>query len=142
MLRKECGYKGWQPYWAEEVDIGRIEKSELLRKDAFGGGGRKENGWCVQDGLFKDYLLTTGPGFENTPHCLKRNVQNNPTFGAGKIWTEHCGRFERFIDFTRCTEESGPHIGFHAAIGVEVCSPSISIPLVLKTLLTAILAIS
>lgn len=134
------------------MDIGRIEKSELLRPDAFGGSGKKEEGWCVKDGLFKDYLvstheererkgggcvgyqrrlhctdylnmgekLTTGPGFENTPHCLKRNIQNNPTWGAGKPWTDHCKKFDKFIDFTRCIEESGPHIGFHAAIGIEV----------------------
>lgn len=60
LLRTECGYKGYQPYWAEEVDIGKIFQSELLLADkevGFGGTGKAPD-WCVNDGAFKDYVVS------------------------------------------------------------------------------------
>lgn len=109
----------------EELDIGKIEKSELLDPvDGFGGGTLNKT-VCIPNGPFKDYVLHTGPGFENAPEgrCVERKLNNRATYGARKEYVEHCYKFEKFEQAWQCMEESGPHNAFHAGVGGEMNNP-------------------
>lgn len=123
LLRTECGYKGTQPYWAEELDIGRIESSDVLDPVTGFGGGVLNETVCIPDGPFKDYVLSTGPGFENTEHCITRRLTNAVTRGARQEYIDHCYKFDKFEEAWPCLEDSGVHGGFHGGVGGEMSNP-------------------
>lgn len=109
-------------YWAEQLDIGKIEQSEVLDpKTGFGGGVLNQMA-CIPDGPFKDYTLHTGPGFSNTPHCIQRNLVNGPTYGARQEYIDYCYKFEKFELAWQCIEDA-PHNSFHAGVGGEMLNP-------------------
>ncbi|KAH7000636.1 hypothetical protein EDB80DRAFT_753793 [Ilyonectria destructans] len=50
LLRNECGYKGYQPYWNEVFDVDDMAGSVVFDpKTGFGGNGSGDDG-CVADG--------------------------------------------------------------------------------------------
>lgn len=74
MLREECGYQGYQPYWETVLDVGNILGSTILDPvTGFGGNGTGSD-LCVSDGPFANVTLHLGPKYTNTDHCLSRNV--------------------------------------------------------------------
>ncbi|KAJ7573717.1 tyrosinase [Mycena floridula] len=95
-LRSECGYEGAQPYWdwTLDADTGTITNSPIFDPvHGFGGNGAFIEGWrgffgnlttppgsgggCIQDGPFKDYNLSIGPGTLVTNHCISRAINDN-----------------------------------------------------------------
>lgn len=87
MLRKECGFKGTQPYWDWSIDADALNTVNSPIFDAatgFGGDakltGSNEPGFrrCVVDGAFANTNITIGMGWPdvntqgNRKHCLTR----------------------------------------------------------------------
>jgi tyrosinase len=61
-------------YWFEQMDAGHFINSAVLDPvTGFGGNGRPSDG-CITDGPFANYTNVIGPGFNNTLHCIDRNV--------------------------------------------------------------------
>lgn len=74
LLRQECGYTGFQPYWETVRDVGHVINASILDPvTGFGCNGTSEN-LCVPDGPFSNVTLHLGPKYTNTDHCLSRNI--------------------------------------------------------------------
>ncbi|KAA8903648.1 hypothetical protein FN846DRAFT_953684 [Sphaerosporella brunnea] len=122
LLRQECGYAGAQPYWEETVTVGKVSTCELLDPVyGFGGGGTGPGG-CISDGPFKDYVLHTGPGEENTVQCIHRNVSDTNSWGSSQANVTECLQKPSFATAWPCLEKR-PHWAGHNAIGGEVANP-------------------
>lgn len=119
-LRNECGYTGHQVYWAEELDIGKIEQSDVLDPETGFGGGVLNQMVCIPDGPFKNYTLHTGPGYENTERCIQRNLNNPSTYHASQKFIDYCYQYDKFEQAWQCLEDGGPHGAFHSGAGGEM----------------------
>ncbi|KAF1809815.1 Di-copper centre-containing protein [Eremomyces bilateralis CBS 781.70] len=123
VLRTECGYKGHQPYWAEELDIDNIQNSDVLDSVTGFGGGVLDTLACVPNGPFKNYKLHTGPGQKNTENCIERRLSNIATLTARQEYIDYCYQFNTFEDAWPCLEDGGPHNAWHAGVGGVMLDP-------------------
>lgn len=119
LLREVCGYKGAHPYvhtirksllciltyksyWDETRDAGKFSKSIIFdAKYGFGGDGHGPNK-CIKDGPFAWYTLNTGPGFENTEHCIWRHINDSRSLGARQENIDRCMPLTKFADANLC----------------------------------------
>jgi len=116
LMRDECGYKGAQPYWYEQIDAGRVNESALLDPVyGFGGAGTGPNN-CIEDGPFKDYINPLGPGHEIADHCISRNFNVEASWWMAQSFIDYCRKYETFADFWWCAHGAS-HLGGHGAIG-------------------------
>ncbi|KAK2735065.1 hypothetical protein FQN57_001345 [Myotisia sp. PD_48] len=126
LLRTECGYKGAQPYWYEQMDAGKFSKSKLFdAKLGFGGDGRAKD-HCITTGLFKDYENVIGPGFENTKHCIDREISDEASEMVAQQFVDRCDRYNTYEKARPCIE-GAPHAGGHGGVGRQM-SNAISSP--------------
>ncbi|KAK4129026.1 Di-copper centre-containing protein [Parathielavia appendiculata] len=145
MLRKECGYRGAQPYWDWTLDTPaeRWASSPVFDPvTGFGGNGDfipgdptnpfevpgRTGGGCVKDGPFAGIpdLVHLGPRDSVTynPQCLKRDF--SPYF-AGRylalnqtqltLAAPDFGWFDRLVEGGPSFEASGAHGGAHYGVG-------------------------
>jgi tyrosinase len=143
-LRKECHYKGAQPWWDWTLDTpergGMFEDSPVFDpKLGFGGNGKAtknaRNEWeagCVTDGPFAKYRLHMGPGHNAsyTDRCLTRdfdaNLAENST--SPSVVVQPQLRFPKYEDFSELDfaptgydrDRGGPHTTGHNGVGGEV----------------------
>ncbi|KAM0268535.1 hypothetical protein ACHAQH_009965 [Verticillium albo-atrum] len=95
ILREECGYTGFQPYWDWSIDADANDMINSPLFDpvtGFGGdgkpSGRNETGFqrCVLDGPFANTTLTLGLGWPDfngrgdRPHCFTREFNSAEGF--------------------------------------------------------------
>lgn len=90
LLRDECNYTGYQPYWEESLDSGNISASVVFDPvTGFGG----EGGDCVDDGPFANLTLglsSNGSQIWEEDYCLARSFSDN-TFDYGNdTYIEEC----------------------------------------------------
>ncbi|KAI5852015.1 hypothetical protein BZA05DRAFT_445177 [Tricharina praecox] len=122
LLREECGYEGAQPYWDEEADAGRFTQAEIFDTElGFGGTGRVGDR-CITDGPFANYTLHTGPGYQNTDHCITRTISDLESRNSATQFVEECLALPTFARAWPCIE-SRPHAGGHAGVGGEMMNP-------------------
>jgi tyrosinase len=131
LLREECGYTGAQPYWDEEADAGHFTASELFDPTlGFGGDGTGAEG-CIQTGPFANYTLHTGPGFDNTDHCIERYISDTNSEDSATQFVEECLALPTFAEAWPCIQNR-PHLGGHNGVGGEmanaISSPGGKIP--------------
>ncbi|CCX05366.1 Similar to Tyrosinase; acc. no. P07524 [Pyronema omphalodes CBS 100304] len=122
LLRQECGYTGTQPYWDEERDAGKFSSSEVFDEEIGFGGG---SGGCIKDGPFKDYLHN-GPGYDNTEHCIARQISDEISQQSSTEDVNKCLRLDTFEQAWPCIELR-PHYGGHGGVGGDM-SDGISSP--------------
>ncbi|KAL8366403.1 hypothetical protein RB595_004940 [Gaeumannomyces hyphopodioides] len=121
-LRDECGYKGYQPYWQEQLDAGRFAKSVVFDTvHGFGGNGRRSDG-CITDGPFANYTNSLGPGYEVTDHCIDRAINDFMSLGSSQARVDNCIRQETWSRAWNCIEGQ-PHSGGHGGVGRQMLNP-------------------
>ncbi|KAI5812712.1 hypothetical protein BZA77DRAFT_390493 [Pyronema omphalodes] len=123
LLRQECGYRGFQPYWDEERDAGRFLESEIFDPEIGFGEGR---GGCIRDGPFSGYLLHNGPGYNNTEHCISREISDEISQQTSTEDVNRCLSLDTFEQAWPCME-ARPHFGGHSGVG-GVMSNGVSSP--------------
>jgi tyrosinase len=139
LLREECGYTGAQPYWDEEKEAGEFSKSKIFDpKYGFGGDGTGPGG-CIETGRFASYIVSsssfplgsirfltgasqqlhTGPSYENTKHCLTRQISDSASSYASKELVKNCIAFPDFKTAWPCIALN-PHYAGHTGVGGEM----------------------
>ncbi|KAF7184948.1 Tyrosinase P [Pseudocercospora fuligena] len=155
-LREECNYAGAVPYWDWTLDVATDESffnSPVFDPiNGFGGNGvfiptsknksSKESfeipgrtgGGCIQNGPFKDDIITLGPtsSLSGNPRCLNRDL--SPYWARRYIGlnrTKVTLEKSTFGDFTFDAElgppqiHSGIHGGGHSGVGGIMRDPYI-----------------
>ncbi|KAH8727573.1 hypothetical protein GQ44DRAFT_725108 [Phaeosphaeriaceae sp. PMI808] len=121
-LRTECKYKGWQPYWEEQLDAGNFTHSVLLDPvTGFGGNGSGPN-HCITDGPFASYINHLGPGYEYTKHCINRIVDETFSSFSSQTLVDACLAKPDFLSAWNCIERR-PHQGGHGGMIDPIASP-------------------
>jgi tyrosinase len=115
-LREECGYKGWQPYWEEQLDAGHFETSSIFDPMIGFGGNGSGPGNCITDGPFAAYVNSLGPGYSNTEHCINRNINDTMSAFTSQAEVDKCLATEDWLSAWACIEGM-PHRGGHAGVG-------------------------
>ncbi|KAK2736871.1 hypothetical protein FQN55_001366 [Onygenales sp. PD_40] len=116
LLRTECGYKGHQPYWYEQLDSGDFLSSVLLDPiHGFGGNGRESDG-CITNGPFVDYVNHIGPNYTFTDHCIQRGVTESASQWTTQAEIDACMEKEEWEDAWTCIH-ARPHDGGHLGVG-------------------------
>ena len=101
------------------MDAGKFSEATIFDPElGFGGDGRESDG-CITDGPFKDYENCIGPGFENTFHCIDRNISDYLSRGSSQSNVDKCDEFDTFEKAWPCIE-GAPHSGGHMGVGLEV----------------------
>lgn len=118
-LRNECGYKGYQPYWQEQLDAGRFSSSVIFDPVyGFGGDGAAGTG-CITNGPFANYTNALGPGYEVTNHCINRRISNSMSSGSSAQQVNACIAKTSWSTAWNCIEAQ-PHAGGHAGVGGQM----------------------
>lgn len=119
VLRNECNYTGFQPYWDEMRDAdASVNVSDSVvfdPKTGFGG----EGGDCVTDGPFVNitlHLHETWGVIETYDYCLYRDFSNTGFQGANSTYVDACMATENFTAADACFR-SNPHTAGHAGVG-------------------------
>ncbi|OAT01056.1 hypothetical protein, variant 2 [Blastomyces dermatitidis ER-3] len=118
-LREECGYKGYQPYWYEQMDAGKFSSSDIFDSVyGFGGNGFGREG-CITDGPFANYTSPFGPGSEIRTQCIDRNFDDAVSLGTSRARVEDCTSKPNWISAWNCIELN-PHGGGHNGVGGQM----------------------
>jgi len=121
-LRRECGYRGAQPYWNETIDAGSFSTSALL-DPVFGFGGNGVGASrCIADGPFVNYTNTLGPGYIINDHCIDRTITDFVSWAGHKQYADRCLAKANWLDFSFCVE-GGPHNAGHGGVGSQMGNP-------------------
>jgi hypothetical protein len=124
-LREECGYKGRQPYWYEQIDAEEFGSSGIFDPDTGFGGNGTGTGSCIEDGPFAGYVNHIGPLYTNREHCIWR-IQEVAAMEFGKQANiDACLAKENWRDAWRCMEDL-PHKSGHGGVGGLVSKHEIS----------------
>ncbi|KAF7358946.1 Tyrosinase central domain-containing protein [Mycena sanguinolenta] len=152
-LRNECGFKGALPYWDWSLDVasGRplAESPVFDRVFGFGGNGADIDGYegsfgnksmlasagwvapgsgggCVTDGPFAQFMLSVGPGYDITDHCMTRAINDNmqpfltPALVAALMPLTTFEEFRIELEGTPVTETLRVHDAGHNAVDGEM----------------------
>lgn len=119
LLRNECNYTGYQPYWDElrDADASYNVSDSIVFDPDTGFGG--EGGDCVTDGPFVNITLrlTEEWGVVNSSdYCLSRSFDNDIFQGANSTNVAACMAAENFTAATDCFK-SDPHTAGHGGVG-------------------------
>jgi tyrosinase len=87
-------------------------------KHGFGGDGRGRKR-CIRDGPFAGYTNSLGPGYENTRHCIDRQVTDVVSRGSSQANVNACLAKATFAEAWPCIENQ-PHLGGHGGVGGQV----------------------
>ncbi|KAF4545856.1 Amino acid transporter [Lasiodiplodia theobromae] len=116
LLRTECNYTGYQPYWYEVEDANNLTASIVWDVDTgFGGNGVGDDG-CVVDGPFANHTLNISPATNNTPYCLSRDFNADIFTGANQTYLDECFAMTNYSVAWDCWATQ-PHGSAHAGIG-------------------------
>ncbi|KAL3899720.1 MAG: hypothetical protein SGCHY_001839 [Lobulomycetales sp.] len=110
-LTRVAGKQIHLPYWDWTLNSQNPERSDLLRPDAFGGGGTGPN-LCVTDGRFANWVNEDGS-------CLRRGFRRNETIAAfypGEVVNNAVQTSSNFDTIWR-NLEGGIHSNVHVYIG-------------------------
>lgn len=135
-------------YWDESPEAGNFTKSSVFDPiTGFGdiGLGPGEVRWiidhvgdipipgavehvgkCLAQGPFANYTLHIGPTFDNTPHCISRNVNNTASLQSAASEVQICLGKKTFAEAWPCIETT-PHSGGHGGVDGEMAN-SVSSP--------------
>lgn len=109
-------------YWDEQRDAGHFSTSDIFSpRDGFGGDGHGMDN-CIKDGPFAGYVLTIGPGYSNTEHCITRSINDDVSAAAGSRSIEECLRQPNFANAWPCIE-TNPHTAGHRGVGAGMVCP-------------------
>lgn len=115
MLRQECQYRGRMPYWDEQRDAGNFRNSEFLRD--FGGPGDERG--LVTQGPFANLAIRMGPGSQNVPRTLRRQINETASVMAGPQFYRNLMAQRTFAAFLNEIRHYN-HIAGHNGIGGEL----------------------
>ncbi|MBW0514008.1 hypothetical protein O181_053723 [Austropuccinia psidii MF-1] len=115
MLRYDCNYGGRLPYWNEMKDAGDFRNSKFLR--AFGGAGNDKGE--VIEGPLANIQLNLGPGLQNLPRKLRRQLNETASAMAGKQYYDKVMSQATFVEFLSAIR-SYSHLAGHNGIGGEL----------------------
>ncbi|VUC32084.1 unnamed protein product [Clonostachys rosea] len=122
IMRTECGYTGFQPYWDEPLDAGHFSSSIIFDPvHGFGGDGRESDG-CITDGPFANYTNALGPGYLITDHCIDRNISDSASEFSDQSQVDKCYEYDTWEEAWPCIEAL-PHNGGHSGVGLEMANP-------------------
>ncbi|KAK1751191.1 hypothetical protein QBC47DRAFT_85536 [Echria macrotheca] len=121
-LRRECGYRGAQPYWNETQDAGSFSTSVVLDPTTGFGGNGVGASRCIVDGPFANYTNSLGPGYLINDHCIDRSVTDFVSWAAHKQYADRCLAKSDWLSFWTCVE-AAPHTSGHAGIGSQMTNP-------------------
>lgn len=119
ILRNECNYTGYQPYWDEMRDADastNVSDSVVFDPDTGFGG---EGGDCVTDGPFVNLTLHLHEYWgviETYDYCLNRSFSDTSFQGANSTYVDACMAAENFTAADSCLR-SNPHTAGHAGVG-------------------------
>ncbi|PGH13112.1 hypothetical protein AJ79_03819 [Helicocarpus griseus UAMH5409] len=116
VLRNECGYKGHQPYWYEQMDSGKFSASVVFDPVyGFGGNGNGADG-CIADGPFANYTNHIGPNYTFTDNCINRYVDDEISNWTSQSEVDKCLHETEWDAAWNCIHLN-PHDGGHAGVG-------------------------
>lgn len=119
VLRNECNYTGWQPYWDEMRDADNssdISYSVVFDPDTGFGG---EGGDCVDDGPFANLTLHLSAQWgvvSSSDYCLSRDFNSKVWVNANSTNTGPCFDSENYTVAADCFP-SNPHTAGHGGVG-------------------------
>lgn len=119
LLRNECNYTGYQPYWDEMMDADNSYNisDSIVFDPTTGFGG--EGGDCVDDGPFSNITLhlTANWGvISSSDYCLSRDFNNEIWQGANSTHVAECMETQNFTSADSCFR-SNPHTAGHGGVG-------------------------
>lgn len=119
LLRNECNYTGYQPYWDEmrDADSSYNVSDSVVFDPTTGFGG--EGGDCVTDGPFANTTLRLAESWgviNTTEYCLARSFGNEGFQGANSTHVATCMAAQNFTAADSCFRSS-PHTAGHAGVG-------------------------
>ncbi|KAL1859478.1 hypothetical protein Daus18300_009623 [Diaporthe australafricana] len=126
VLRDECNYTGYQPYWEESLDAGDIASSAVFNTTT-GFGGQGDD--CVTDGPFANLTLSLnsydGGSVYSSEYCLSRSFSDD-TFELGNdTYIEECMAETNYTGALDCLM-STPHAAGHGGVGGTMLDVSAS----------------
>ncbi|KAK5652225.1 hypothetical protein OQA88_10722 [Cercophora sp. LCS_1] len=121
-LRRECGYRGAQPYWNETLDAGSFSASLLLDPvTGFGGNGVGASR-CIAAGPFANYTNPLGPGHAMADHRIERTITDFVSWAGHARYAQRCLAKSGWVSFWTCVED-GPHSAGHGGVGAQMGNP-------------------
>ncbi|KAK7705175.1 hypothetical protein SLS64_008069 [Diaporthe eres] len=121
LLRDECNYTGYQPYWEESLDSGNISASVVFDPvTGFGG----EGGDCVDDGPFANLTLglsSNGSQIWEEDYCLARSFSDTIFDYGNTTYIEECLSYDNYTGALECYM-SLPHVAGHGGVGGTILS--------------------
>ena len=122
LLRSECNYTGYQPYWEELLDVGALNQSAVFDPDTgFGGNGLDDDG-CITDGPFVNLTLHLSANYSvisSTDYCLERSFNADAFLGANQTYLDTCYASANYSVALDCYSAK-PHTAGHAGVGGTV----------------------
>ncbi|KAK4185806.1 hypothetical protein QBC35DRAFT_533872 [Podospora australis] len=120
-LRSTCNYTGTQPYWDETLDAGSFSTSSVLAD--FGGDGLSTER-CISPTAspFGNIVLSIGPGYRLSQHCIQRSVSDPSSLSASPAFVADCLSKETYLQFWACAE-ARPHSAGHGGVGAQMMNP-------------------
>lgn len=137
LLREECNYTGYQPYWDEKRDADHssdVGDSTVFDPETGFGG---EGGDCVTDGPFVNITLRLSEDWgvvSSSDYCLSRSFNNQGFQGASSTYVDACMAAQKFTTADECLR-SDPHTAGHAGVGGTMLDAVCYIGTSLSTLL-------
>lgn len=105
-------------YWQEQLDAGNFASS-IVFDPVFGFGGGLDAQGCVTTGPFAHYVNHLGPGYENTDHCIDRQINETYSAITSQRDVDECLVQPDWVGAWPCIENK-PHIGGHGGVGLQV----------------------
>lgn len=105
-------------YWEEQLDAGNFASSSVF-DPVYGFGGGLDAQGCVTTGPFAHYVNHLGPGYENTDHCMDRQINETYSATTSQQDVDECLDKPDWASAWPCIENK-PHIGGHGGVGLQV----------------------
>ncbi|KAH8749491.1 amino acid transporter [Diaporthe sp. PMI_573] len=125
LLRNECNYTGYQPYWEEALDADDMDNSVVFNPDTGFGGNGSGDDKCVVDGPFSNLMLhiTSQWGvMDYSSYCLARSFDYDVFLGANQTNIDTCLESDNYVEALSCYSNA-LHIAGHLGVGKTIYDP-------------------
>ncbi|KAJ0104427.1 hypothetical protein J7T55_010891 [Diaporthe amygdali] len=128
ILRDECNYAGYQPYWEETLDMGNLASSIVFDPvTGFGGQG----GQCLDDGPFANLTIHLSYNFTSLEfyaddRCVSRHFNDTSFLLGNQTNIDKCFAMDDGIAALDCYF-GNPHTSGHGGVGGTMANVAASI---------------
>jgi tyrosinase len=118
LLRDECGFAGWLPYWDEAAEVDNMALSELF-EDQYYGGNEDGSSSYIADGPFINMTLRFLANNQIADHCLSRHFDQFSFNSAAQYYVDKCDTFKKYAAVWYCLTLA-PHTAGYNGVGGTV----------------------